>query len=102
MRQVVEHMDRPPPPMVVETGPSADELLQQAQAASLANQYGSAMRLAMQSIRKKPSARAWAVYGAAACGSGNRSAAKQAFKSLSGGMRGMLVSLCKNKGIALP
>ncbi|MDY0004209.1 MAG: hypothetical protein RBU30_23115 [Polyangia bacterium] len=81
---------------------AANELLMQAQKASLSNQYGAAMRLAMQSIRKKPSKRAWAVYGAAACGSGNKNAAKKAFKNLSGGMRGMLVTLCKNKGIQLP
>ena len=88
--------------MYPDPGPSADQLLADAQAASLSSQYGRAMMLAMQSIKKKNSPRAWAVYGAAACGSGNKGAAKRAYKVLGGGMRSMLVSLCKDKGVTLP
>lgn len=99
-RPVQPPMDRPPP--MEADGPSAEQLLSNAQAAMMSNNFRGAMAMAMQSIRQKPTPRAWAVYGAAACRAGDKNAARRAYKSLRGGQRNILVTVCKGSNIELP
>lgn len=80
----------------------SQELLRQAQAAFLSNQLTRAIELAEESVRLRPTTRAWAVLGSAACKARIAGKAKLAFQNLRGGPRHILAQLCRNEGIALP
>jgi len=90
-----------PPPPPVDSGPSAQELLKQAQTAQLKKNYREAYNLAKESNKKSPSQGALKVMGVAACNLGDKSKAKSAHRKLRGGPKTDVEKLCGFKGIEL-
>lgn len=90
-----------PPPPPVDTGPSAAELLKQAQKAQLTKNYREAYNLARESNKKNPSQDALKVMGVAGCNLGDKSKAKNAHRKLRGSAKTDVEKLCGFKGIEL-
>lgn len=88
----------PPPPK--DTGPSADELLAEARKLSFRDP-AAGYKLAKQAYGKKPSQKALATMGSAACRMGDKSKAKSAFNKLRGGAKEDLRASCVERGISL-
>ncbi|MBL4687685.1 MAG: FHA domain-containing protein [Nannocystaceae bacterium] len=88
----------PPPPK--DTGPTADELLAEARKLSFRDPVAG-YKLAKQAYAKKPSQKALATMGSAACRMGDKSKAKSAFNKLRGAAKEDLRGTCASRGITL-
>ena len=82
-------------------GPSADELLQSARDAMVAEKYKDAYDLAKQSNKKKGSAKTKQLMGLAACKMKSKKKATAVAKKLKGGKRDDVVKACADNGIEL-
>lgn len=89
---------KPAPPK--DTGPSADELYDQARKMGLKNP-AEAYRLAKQSYGKKSSQKAALLMGTNACKMGDKAKAKGAYNKLRGKNKEDMKKLCENKGVSL-
>ena len=90
-----------PTPAPVDTGPSAAELLKQAQKAQLSRKFREAYNLARESNKKSSSQQALKIMGSAACKLGEKAKAKNAHRKLRGSAKSDVEKLCQFNGITL-
>ena len=93
---------RPTPRPSPSGGPTATQLANQTRAAWASNNCSKAIRVGKKAYRAKSSSRVAMMVGTCACRTKRKSAAKWAFRRLSGGFKAMVARACKAKGIPLP